>query len=1221
LGADDPLKAAHSEPRISFESGQGAFPLADFGDDPSASFTTELSTYPNDALLLNNSHLLHRPPPNITSLDQILKLSPADLEFIDNQSESPLEAYFQAPFASIPLPLHNFSTSNVHEQQRANNRTSKQPKTLQAYMRRLASIYYPVQQQLASMLASQSLPLPLQLKGQTQQPSGSNQIQSASSDQSSSFSLASLVPKPKIDLSKSTITKKLNKLRFKSGRKYEPAQGKPNQPPTPANEFNYDIFNNQLAQLEQQQKQFQSLEMANWPLQQASELLNYLPMVSTPQAIDDQQAIDSINLQSQMFLNNALGSQQSYANSFQSKQPIVANTYQQATKTKPHIQQQQQQQPASFFKQPIRYSETPLGPPNHLGNQPYVIDYLSMMFNRSTDSTPPNQMNQEYGNNQQKPLWLSAANSQGSGDQRSKQQQPSVYITRLPQQHGFPIYPDPQQRPPQNSHHYQQIQYQPQQQRPQQQPQIQQHDGMVWSNEPGGGSARYPSIQPYGGGSQLRYLSKGEHSGYGEGESGSNQMSTMPSVSLTIHNTQEGASSYPTSSASPAGEMESLSGSGSGSYYDFRQQPVTQTSNQITKSSEQQDSFREQPANGDTDHMLAIERFSKQSSERRAPSIVHPVTGEQVNLADKNTLVSFNDEQHNAARAAGSNASGSGAQPRRYSAMLIDKHLIAPDGPSHFLSQETMESDQTMQHVDDLQRINASVSGLQGFSNFVLVSADPNKIQRTGVSANASQIQQQSGDTSCVRSDPGTKIGCQRHTTTESVPQVLVKPSIYDSYHDQTISTTPTSGPLTPSLGPPISPPLNSIPRGNNNVNDVKQVAGFSSSLVEPASSNFIYTPSLNFNPYSNGNSNNFVNRFNLDSSPFTPIEMATSPFYASQQQQISASDLLASRLRPSPLIESMIVQHQSPSRPEPPVQVASYLAQQLISHNPMYVTSEKSVASTRPVALSVSLSASSGNQEQTRGEQNITSNLPSTNDLIILKPAILTKQTPQTYLLKPEYMTNQFKQIDADSSAENDVYSSGSADKPTRRLAGHQFDRLSSLSSPPSTSIALDPMLASNTITTFVKQTNNNATSTDLHTKPTNSHTATSGQPSQPESASQPKSTTASNYSSKTESSIGGSVENLAQHRQSYIPTKPIPLNLEPPLGSSPEGVRVNAASDGSNTLYRDNNTDNAILSHVMSLISSNAIPTPPLIPVASYSSADYFLPSSDRVLRSIRG
>lgn len=325
---------------------------SDFGDEMASSspFTsTELSTIPSDMLIMNASQLMQKQPVNLSTLEQILKFAPNDLEFMDNgnnaeyqQTLATLASQF-AGFQNAGKPVQmqhmagNSPESTVGPNQRQQVKVAPNVKptkgSLNSYMKRLASIYYPVQQQLASILSTGSAttngaqanlqpptsgapsatttsssssseashfhptPVPLHLASnalqssqmRTQQQPQHDPIPSAPSEQSSSFSLSSLVPKPKIDLSKSNISKKLNKLRIKSGRKYEPtgasSVGQNQKPPTPTNEFNYDIFNNQLAQLEKQQRQLQSLEsMAGqiWP-QPTSESLNYLPLLSNPQ--------------------------------------------------------------------------------------------------------------------------------------------------------------------------------------------------------------------------------------------------------------------------------------------------------------------------------------------------------------------------------------------------------------------------------------------------------------------------------------------------------------------------------------------------------------------------------------------------------------------------------------------------------------------------------------------------------------------------------------------------------------------------------------------------------------------------------------------------------------------------------------------------------------------------------------------------------------------------
>lgn len=1281
------MRTASSEARMSLQDfGNQAQFLQDYQTDNNEPMTT--GSLPSDMLILNNSQLIQRQPYNLSSFDEIVKLLPADLEFIDQQPESSLEPYLAAALSQqfALSPIQNYSQPTMKPS--GENKTTKSPKTLHSYMRRLASIYYPVQQQLASMLASQSptsngntgstgnhpgqMANPALAGSQSAasqafpQMTSSGVDQSASQGGSGSFSLSSLVPKSKIDLSKSTISKKLNKLRFKSGRKYELQQAKPSQPPTPANEFNYDIFNNQLAQLEKQQKQLQSLEMAaSWPpqqqQQQQGDSFNYLPMMTVPS--EEQQAIDSMNnpQATQILLSNIQQQQQQpvYNSHLQMHQPQLGGLKQQL----PTNSYQQQRYPPP--RQPLRYSEIPLGPPNNLGQQPYVIDYLSMMFNRTAESpassrTPPsskqqqdsawpsmNQASYQYtgqASTRQQPQPQSpqqAPNNRPYVQQKQQQyQQPAIYITRLPQPLSYPLFEAIKS---------------------QQQQQQQNQDPRLWANS----VARYPNIAPYG--SNQKLLAEAQTQPMNSyptttaDYSAVNQMSTMPSLALTTHDTLEnGGYSLSVGSQNLANqpEVESLSGSGSGSHYDFRQRPTkAEQSSQMTvdNMSGSGSSLKSDPSrfqqSPELDHMLAIERFSKQSSERRLPSIVHPVTGEHVHVpvAQLSDLDNVNNQQRNNQLEAGNFSNQ--ALPRRFSALLIDKHLVASSSePTPVQANEFLEVDQTTR-AGDLRRINISDTNnpmhqQPTTTRIVLISSegDPSKMhQRVGSSfANLTSNQQQ---------PPNNNQQLISQSTTESVTPVLVKPNNFDYYREQASvsssppSTSPTTttttatisaaseGPLTPSFGPPTvgSNVYGGNDDGSNKLADDDLV--YKSTLVEPITSTLMHTPSLWHQP----SKSHQVNQFNFDTNPFTPIELTNPLYYATNPQQFAASNLLASRLRP-PFIESMLSQHESPFRPEPPVQVASYLAQHLTSHSPMFISSERSVASSQPMALSVSIPAASGSspdgrqqQQQQQTTQSSNQNSNRTNDLIILKPAVLAKQSPQTYLLKPEYLTNQFKLVggDGSSSLANSAdlyYTNEIGDSAARRLAGHQFDRLSSLSSPPSTSIALDPMQAANTMASYARHGLVNESQSG---EPLGANSKLSSKSDgQNQSTQQMKSPSRDSSNTTTivvEATSGtGNADKLAQHRQTtYLPSKPIPFSFETSSSlssSNPEGLRLNPGGDSS-TMNRDNNTDNAILSHVMSLISSNAIPTPPLIPVASYSSADYFLPTSDRFHRSLRG
>ena len=1138
---------------MSFEPNSEQTLPAHFGDELATSqlLASELNSALNpnhfqtaitsDMLILNNSQLDQPQAFNLSTIEQILKLSPSDLEILDESQLDMLNAValnsVQVPSGPMPssLPLQNFANPKATSNSNNNNKTSKVvPKSLHSYMRRLASIYYPVQQQLSAMLSTPSTTttIPPGVKSSPQQQLANHllasqlqQAEPSTSGSSSSFSLANLVPKPKIDLSKASLSKKFNKFRLKSGRKLEPQQASasshgPSQqrPPTPANEFNYDIFNNQLAQLEKQQRQLQSLESiaaaTSWPPVRgatggplispppSSESLNYLPFMSSSN-LDDTAAI--------------------FASMSESSGPQMD-----AQQLHPMEQQQvfqSQQAPIMFEADRIRLAPRPhtthLGPPTHLSQQPQVTDYLTMgSANRTAVERPP----RPTGG------WSSA-----EGDQ-----QQAVFITRLPQGHfgsqQIHNFPGGPQRPGRLE---QQV------------------------------AARYPNIQPYAPPPpdrqrpHISYLDSTDYSAQARPQPAhplqqpaGGQLSSMPSLALSIHESQDSyqqQQQQPQQLARPVEAAESLSGSGSGSHYAFRQQPKEADAG----------------STGDQlDHMLAIERFSKQSSERRPPSVVHPLTGEQVHEIyeqEPQVVVEIKQVANQTA-------------PKRFSSMLVDQQPVGQQQNPN----EVLETEQSVQAAD-LRRLNASEQSTQPASQ--PLPAAP--------------------------------------TTTQSVPQVLLRPvSLIDFFASDPPATTATT-PLMFSPSPPAASytlgplqPSSASPNQSTNRNEPELV--FKSTLVEPLTSTLVPAGQQAQTTSGPEAANNFPpSSLHFDSSPFTPIEVYSNPALyfgtRSQQQQVAAASLIAARLRPPPLIESMLSQYQAPFRPEPPVQVASYLAQQLTGHNPLPVASERSAVVNQQVETSASsaLSSTAQSQQQNRQQQSTSPNSPQNNqtsgkaDLIILKPALITNQTPQTFMLKPEYLTtSQFRPTSGlDNSLGPDLYYNSALDQsklaeaPARRLAGYQFERLSSLSSPPSTSIALDPMQASSSLNTAVL--GRLIHEVDLTASPSNGdHNRNST------STSSRLSPSASSNSTATTTALGSQ-----QHRHG---TKLIHQNVQD------RGLRQNGDSDG---LRRDNNTDNAILSHVMSLISSNAIPTPPLIPVSSYSNADYFLPISDhRTQRSIR-
>lgn len=1115
-------------------------------------------------MILNNSQLHQKQPYNLSNFDEILRLSPADLEFLDQQDQQQFANSFggqsanqnqnQPPPGQLALQLallNQIIDPAQHNQQQPNKQqlplsasttankttTTRIPKTLQSYMRRLASIYYPVQQQLASMLSTQNgssvaaannpqtadrhhqQQPQLQLQPMTSEsaPSGSTSASGGSSpmtnnhNNNNGFSLASLMPKPKIDLSKSTLSRKFNKLRFKSGRKLEPTgqQALPGGgPPRPANEFNYDIFNNQLAQLEKQQKQLQSSFDFGWQ-QQPSESFHQqqslFPVLAHTNGgfLMEPITAEQLNFQSSILNNNMFASQQ-----------------------------QQQQRPKTQLAGNVYQAQA------HAQKQPARLE-LTFSFNNRT-SRPQ----------LQQPQWAPFNQPSGQSDEHA------IFITRLPQPLAYaPQYPMP-------------ASWQ------QQQPSV--GSGQV--------SMRYPSIQPHGGSmiqlqpqqqqqEKRRPFGVATYADSPQQEQGG-QLSGMPSVALTVHSDST-RSSWPqlTGNEIPTAAGENLSDS-SGSAHQFTQpqpQPQPQQQRPSDQVKQLMQSTESTDSSNDSDHMLAIERFSKLPSERRPPSVVHPVTGERVLYVDRTQQPSSNNQTS--------------------SDRLSNLFSVLDHGP------EIMDTEQSIQYQsNDLQRLNSSTGSA---------------IQAAATAAG----KQKSADA----------MNRLAATTVEPLQPFLGRPAVQqetfasqqrDKFDQSTSTTTTTTMPsiqvsppsiMTASSQQEFSQP--SYPTTTASQSQAQTSTPLKSNLVEPIRSTLVQN---DLTPATGGDGGGFINAFNaprisqlnFDSSPFTPIEL--NPFYqppqppspmmmmSSQQQQ----PLL--RLRPPSLIESM---YHSQDRPEPPVQVASYLSQQLAGYNPlMYMTSEKSLTSNNPISLSSAQSA--GTNQSPLARQST-----ATNELIILKPSTMTKDN--TYILKPEYITttsninlprpfsHDFQQS---AGSIEDPYSVNSISDPqneaSRKLVGIQFDRLSSLSSPPSTSIALDPL-----------QTSHSVSSYNIEQVDSKSSTATR----------EKELTTTKSNSSDTNN------KNSSQHRQTSIQI-PLTSVLEPVLmgstsSNTPEGVRTNPGGPSSSILPRDNQTDNAILSHVMSLISSNAIPTPPLIPVASYSNADYFLPSSDRIYRSIRG
>lgn len=1133
----------------------------EFGEELAASSAPlELSNFPitNDMLILNNSLLNQQQPINLSAIEQILKLAPTDFEFLDDNQLDMVNALALASsqqlgqHQAVPLPLQELAAKG----QRANKTAmaSKMPKSLHSYMRRLAAIYYPVQQSLASMLSAGQVTAAQQnLANNNQQfallHAGSpGEPSAASSAPASSFSLAKLVPKSKIDLSKSNLSKKLNKLRIKSGRKYEPQQSTATsnqlhvKRPTPANEINYDIFNNQLAQLEKRQKQLQALESmaaASWP---PADSFNYMPMYSsaTQSSPTDESLVSAM-----------------MAGAYQHQAPSqFDSSYQQ--------QQQQQHEHRPRLPPPPRLSVTPLGPPTRFGQQPNVVDYLSMGYNRNSSGEMPPPDHHQH----------------------------AVFIKRLPapahQQVNYASLPSP-------------------------------------FNEQSN-SARYPNIPPYSPPNermrqQISYLDSTDYGNLNHHRpppSTGSVMQTVPSFAMSFHESQDRQvdNNLPASHyhQRPA-EVDSLSGSGSGSHYAFKQQPK-----QVSKDDSSATS------NNDIDHMLAIERFSKQPSERRPPSMVHPITGEQVQVYHQTTASKQQRQQE-----------ANQTVPRRFSSMLIDKHVVASDEPQHQQpTSEILETEQSAQEAD-LRRLNSSAQLAPSGQNNVRTTPSP-------VSGGVTISNGEGSSAALGSADNGAKAQMPL-ATTESVPPVLIRPVGFDFFASDPPATAPVTsapltsmststsatssgsmaGPLVPSFGPPSQKAQ--APSGQDEGELVLK-----SALVEPITSTLM----TNMGGQVQASGKFVHNSLNFDSSPFVPIELAN---YNSQgqQQAMAPMNLFDYRLRSPALIESMLSQYQSPFKPEPPVHVASYLAHHLAGHNPMLVQSEPPVETSQPSSASLTVPTNQQRQQktgtQTNGNNNATTNAQSTktSELIILKPAILANQMPQTYVLKPEYLTNQFKPIvGGDHNSINGAAGQGpdlyytqpnelQNELPTRRLVGHQFDRLSSLSSPPSTSMALDPMQAA-------QSSHSGATATVIVGRPAGGDQQRANLSSVEQGDNNYSINTAGASGSNTMRPANSSTASTLPPQQRHIPGKLIPVTLANLPSSNYQqhiqdrGLRPNSGGDNINTFYRDNNTDNAILSHVMSLISANAIPTPPLIPVTSYSNADYFLPISDyRTQRSI--
>lgn len=1083
-----------------------------------------ISSMPDDFVIINAAQLLQKQPMNLSNYDQVLKLLPGDLEIIDAQP-SPLslvqsladesfkgsgslaeESSQQAALAAALWPhLAGLSLQVNQTAVKPNKTASKAPKGLQVYIKRLASIYYPVQQQLASLTnryqnSSGNAPT---LTSFDQQFGDQAQAQS-----SSSFSLSSLMPRPKIDLSKSNISKKLNKFRFKTSWRQEATPG-PMKPPTPANEFNYDIFNNQLAQLEKQQRQIQSLESlalaasAAWPTQNknkypppslSQDTFNYLPNLhsfgSKPhlpsvgssgqhQPIEDQQAIDSIN-------------QQTYPNFLYNTNqvpPRAPGSYQIPTYS------EQWQQPRFSGEQMTILSSTPNA--SH-SMSPGQLESLPVS---PTSVYSPTKLH-----------WINNVPHQSQNFIGSNPQEPAIFITRLPQ--AEIVQTSIRQQLPFNQATSQD-----------------QRDGVAW---PGFGNI-HESYTQSDRPSQMGNINAPNPF------KGQTPMFTSPSMSLTTHQDDQ-APIEP----QKASEVDSTNDSSRSAYFESRKQPPT-----APKSSMDED----EASHPNSDHMLAIERFSKMAFERQIQ------TSPSVEQVDSNNGTGY-------------------TQVRRFPQFSRQQQVLV----GHPTTGEILDVEQSVRSTET-HRVNGS-----DVRDDTTRSSDQIVSNCLGGS-----------DAISCRNSQQTRIG-----PTGAVPSVLVQPNGFDfTPNSATFNTQPlglpitstqpstepvnyslsptessTSGPLIPSIGPQSADFQQQQylrrPEENHRAREQDGTV-LRSNLIEPLSSTLV--PPIASDPPSLTAQ---LDPFQFDTSPFTPIQLTSS-----QQGQIQSMqhNLPGLRLRSSPLFESMISSNHDQLRPEPPVQVASYLANRLMHVGNGQGSSQdmQSQTSNRASLLLADLSGNSSVKVS-----------PQASELIILKPATLAKHAPQTYLLRPQYLATINGGNEIDSYHPNEVTSA--------QLAGHLFDRLSSLSSPPSTSIVLDPLQAASTIISLARHANENgpnfiqgqfpqsAISLPLQV---NAHSDSTKDQNKTKPI-EPKGTGVIDTATLNSTTN----EKFAQHRQSILNGKQLIANFDSVSQNNhiigdPDN-RLDPGGDGALNaiLGRDNKTDNAILSHVMSLISSNAMP-----------------------------
>lgn len=236
--------------------------------DNSIMSNSTINTYNDMAALLAANNIS---TDSNTSFDDILALSQTNLEsFLENPGTKSSDSK-NGP-VDESLLMQQMANSNQVNQLMMMDQSQSQmnlPKLtngpaqgLHSYVAKLAQLYYPMphlSSALASLLnTSPSNTVPHQQQHQQQQSALTNLKPSTNTMAAASFSLSQLVPRPKIDLISPVL--KIPRLRLKSSRKYE-SMNKPSQPPTPATEFNYNIFNNHIANLNNQQK----LGHAPWP--------------------------------------------------------------------------------------------------------------------------------------------------------------------------------------------------------------------------------------------------------------------------------------------------------------------------------------------------------------------------------------------------------------------------------------------------------------------------------------------------------------------------------------------------------------------------------------------------------------------------------------------------------------------------------------------------------------------------------------------------------------------------------------------------------------------------------------------------------------------------------------------------------------------------------------------------------------------------------------------